>query len=155
MRAARLAAFRRQTVGVVFQTGELIPTMTAVENVALPAMLDGASWTVARDKALGLLRDLGVAQFDTPAGTLSGGEVQRVGIARSLVNEPALLVADEPTASLDGRTKEVVTDMLYSTSRAHGAAMVVVAHDDDVARRADQVLRLEGGALEAHLSGAY
>lgn len=155
LRAKDLAAFRRQTVGVVFQSGELIPTMTAVENVALPAMLDGASWVEARDRALALLDDLGVGQIDTPASTLSGGETQRVGIARALVNEPRLIIADEPTAALDGRTKVVVADILYAASRARGAGMVVVSHDHDVAGRADQVLHLADGVLEPQITGAH
>ena len=153
MRSARLAAFRRTTIGMVFQNSELIPTMTAVENVALPAMLDGRSWDVAREQALTLLDDLQVDQIDTPAGTLSGGEAQRVGIARALVNTPALIVADEPTASLDGRTKEVVAEVLYAASRARGAGMVVVSHAHEVARRADRVLRLETGMLDGELTG--
>lgn len=155
MRSARLAEFRRTTVGMVFQNSELIPTMTAVENVALPVMLDGGSWEVARERALALLDDLQVDQIDTPAGTLSGGEAQRVGIARALINTPALIVADEPTASLDGRTKDVVADILYAASRARGAGMVVVSHDHQVARRADRVLRLENGVLDGELTGAH
>lgn len=153
MRSARLAEFRRRTIGMVFQNSELIPTMTAVENVALPAMLDGGSWEVARDRALALLDDLRVDQLDTPAGTLSGGEAQRVGIARALINRPALIVADEPTASLDGGTREVVADVLFAAVRARGAGMVVVSHDHEVARRADRVLRLEAGVLGGQLAG--
>ena len=84
-----LAKLRRGSLGMVFQGAELVPTMTAVENVALPAMLEGSSWDEASSRAVALLADLGVEQIDTPAATLSGGEAQRVGLARALVNGPS------------------------------------------------------------------
>ena len=144
-----LAELRRRSLGMVFQGAELVPTMTAVENVALPAMLDGCSWAEASDRAVALLADLGVGQIDTPAATLSGGEAQRVGLARALVNGPELLVADEPTASLDGHTKSVVADLLFDLIRARHTAMLLVSHDPDIAHRADRVLLLDDGELTA------
>ncbi|HEY3436150.1 MAG TPA: ABC transporter ATP-binding protein [Actinotalea sp.] len=144
-----LAELRRRSLGMVFQGAELLPTMTAVENVALPAMLDGCSWTEASARAVALLGDLGVGQVDTPAATLSGGEAQRVGLARALVNGPDLLVADEPTASLDGHTKRVVADLLFDQIRERRTGLLLVSHDPEIARRADRVLRLDDGTLTA------
>nr|WP_243861207.1 ABC transporter ATP-binding protein [Cellulomonas uda] len=155
LRSARLAAFRRATVGVIFQHAELVPTMTALENVALPALLDGADRATAEGRARRLLDEVQLSETDTPAGDLSGGEAQRVGIARALVNAPALVVADEPTASLDGPTKAVVADLLYSRLEAHGAGLLIVSHDVAVASRADRVLRLEGGRLTAQLAEVH
>lgn len=144
-----LAQLRRRSLGMVFQGAELVPTMTAVENVALPAMLDGCSWTEASGRAVALLADLGVGQIDTPAATLSGGEAQRVGLARALVNGPDLLVADEPTASLDGHTKRVAADLLFDQIRERHTGLLLVSHDPEIAHRADRVLRLDDGALTA------
>ena len=148
IRSNRLAEFRRANVGIVFQGAELIPTMTALENVAFPMMLAGATWEGASARAKGLLDSLDVAQADASAWTLSGGEAQRVGIARALANSPALIVADEPTASLDGETKELVAGLLFEQSRSTDAALLVVTHDLEIARRADEVLRLAEGVLE-------
>ncbi|WP_198303507.1 ABC transporter ATP-binding protein [Cellulomonas sp. PSBB021] len=155
LRSSRLAAFRRATIGVIFQQAELVPTMTAVENVALPAMLDGLDRAAAERRARELLDEVQLGETDTPAGDLSGGEAQRVGIARALVGSPALVVADEPTASLDGRTKSVVADLLYSRLEAHGAGLLIVSHDPEVASRADRVLRLEDRRLTAQLAEVH
>jgi len=144
-----LAQLRRRSLGMVFQGAELVPTMTAVENVALPAMLDGSSWDEASRRARELLGDLGVGELDTPAATLSGGEAQRVGLARALVNAPELIIADEPTASLDGQTKAVVADLLFEQIREHRTGLLLVSHDAEVADRADRVLSLDDGALAA------
>jgi len=153
MRSAELAQFRRAQIGMIFQNAELVPTMTAIENVALPMMLDSAAWDVAEARARELLDEVQMGEVDAPAANLSGGEAQRVGIARALVNSPSIVVADEPTASLDGDTKNVVADLLYSRLSARGACLLVVSHDRDVALRADRVLRLDRGSLEAEHAG--
>ncbi|WP_149203317.1 ABC transporter ATP-binding protein [Actinotalea subterranea] len=144
---AGLAGFRRNNVGLVFQDSELIPTMTALENVAFPAMLNGVPWQEAQRRAGALLDSLEMAEFESSAATLSGGEAQRVGIARALINRPPLVIADEPTASLDGETKEVVGDILFDQCHAHGVGLVVVSHDQTTVERADRQLLLEDGSL--------
>ncbi|PZR53405.1 ABC transporter ATP-binding protein [Xylanimonas oleitrophica] len=143
-RAARL---RLDHLGMVFQAGELIPTLTARENAALPLMLAGRKGAEALDRADHLLSTLGVDSPDVVAESLSGGEKQRVAIARALANEPAVVVADEPTAALDERTRDDVCDLLYSLPVTAGCALVVVSHDAAVSGRADRALTLDGGRL--------
>ncbi len=143
----QLAGYRRQHLGVVFQHGELLPALTAVENVALPAMLDGASWAQASARAVTLLDQLEVSSREIPALSLSGGERQRVAIARAVVNDPELLVADEPTGALDAATRTTVAELLFSVPARTGCALLVVTHDADLAARAEAHFVLYAGAL--------
>jgi len=149
LRANTLARMRRQHLGVVFQAGELLPSLTAVENVALPLLLDGGRWSVAEDSARDLLAELGVdnGSHDLPAGDLSGGERQRTAVARAVVTEPALLMADEPTGALDAQTRDEVADLLFSLPAVRGCALVVVTHDPTIASRADEHFDLVDGVL--------
>jgi len=151
LRANKLAQMRRRHLGIVFQAGELLPSLTAVENVALPLLLDGGQWAAAEGSARRLLDELGVDQgsHDLPAGDLSGGERQRTAVARAMVNEPELLVADEPTGALDAQTRDEVADLLFSLPKARGCALVVVTHDPVIAARADEHFDLVAGALSA------
>jgi lipoprotein-releasing system ATP-binding protein len=141
-----LAAHRRRHIGMVFQFGELLPELTPVENVMIASLLAGDSVGDARSRSEKLLADLGVPEA-TGTQDLSGGERQRVAVARALVNTPELLLADEPTGSLDGKQRAAVADLLFSTPRAHGCALVVVTHDETVARLADVQLHLVDGKL--------
>lgn len=145
MRGTARARFRGQHVGVVFQSAELIPELTARDNVVLPALLARVDRAAARDRADALLDRVGLSdRSDELAAVLSGGERQRAAVARALINEPALILADEPTGSLDEALRDDVADLVFGVPRATGAALLVVTHDRGVARRAD-----EGYALGA------
>lgn len=140
------ADLRRDSIGIVFQSFHLVPSLTAAENVALP--LDIAGNPDSTRRALAMLDRVGLgARARHYPSQLSGGEQQRVAIARSLVHEPSLLVADEPTGNLDERTGEAVIDLLFSLNRELGTTLLLVTHDPDLAVRCDRNLRLEGGRL--------
>jgi putative ABC transport system ATP-binding protein len=145
--------FRRSHVGFVFQFFNLIPTLTALENVRLPAELAGVETRAADDRARDLLREVGLLEraSDFP-DRLSGGEQQRVAIARALVGLPRLLLADEPTGNLDDATGRAVLDLLERLTRGAGRTLVVATHSAAVAARADRVLAIDDGYLVA--SGA-
>ncbi len=146
----RLAAFRRAEVGFVFQDFKLIDVLTALENVAIALQIRGQRRSVARAKSLELLARLGLAgRASARPATLSGGEKQRVAIARALVTEPALVLADEPTANLDWATGEQVVELLRVVAGERGATVVVVSHDPRLARYADQVMQLVDGRIVA------
>jgi putative ABC transport system ATP-binding protein/macrolide transport system ATP-binding/permease protein/lipoprotein-releasing system ATP-binding protein len=147
--ARRLAEFRGRRVGFVFQLAGLLPTLRAVDNVALPALLAGAADLGATHaRAAGLLAEVGLAgRLGAYPGELSGGEQRRVAVARALINDPPLLLADEPTGDLDDRTEADVLRVLLAHGRAPGKALVVVTHSPVVAGRADRVLHLRDGRV--------
>ncbi|MFO7310340.1 MAG: ABC transporter ATP-binding protein, partial [Pseudomonadota bacterium] len=136
-----LARFRGRNVGIVFQSFHLIPTMTALENVALPLELADAPDAFARAEAELAAVGLGERLHHYPS-QLSGGEQQRVAIARAIVANPAILVADEPTGNLDERTGRGIIDLLFALKRDRGATLVLVTHDMGLAERCDRVVRL-------------
>jgi putative ABC transport system ATP-binding protein len=139
-----LARFRRDHMGVVFQSFHLIPTMTALENVATPLELAGAR--DAFDRAADELAAVGLApRLEHYPAQLSGGEQQRVALARAAVTRPALLLADEPTGNLDGATGETIIRLLFDLRDRHGSTLVLVTHDPEIARRCDRVVRLRDG----------
>jgi putative ABC transport system ATP-binding protein len=142
--------FRRDRLGFVFQFFNLIPTLTVIENVQLPAELAGASRSAAAERARSLLLEVGLgdraAQFPD---RLSGGEQQRVAIARALVQDPRLVLADEPTGNLDDATGQLVLDLLDRVTRKAGKTLVLVTHSREVAARADRVLAIEEGHLHS------
>jgi putative ABC transport system ATP-binding protein len=139
---------RRRRMGFVFQFFNLIPTLTVLENVALQAELAGTGTPAARRSATDLLEVVGLAdRGDTFPDRLSGGEQQRVAVARALVHGPELVLADEPTGNLDDATGAAVMDLLERLTRDAGRSMLVVTHSDGVARRADRVLAIERGRL--------
>ncbi|MEM0962846.1 MAG: ABC transporter ATP-binding protein [Bacteroidota bacterium] len=140
------AALRAETVGFVFQSFRLLPTLTALENVAVPVELRGESG--AREAAHDLLDRVGLADRSGHYPTqLSGGEQQRVALARAFAGRPRLLFADEPTGNLDTETGERVERLLFDLNREAGTALVVVTHDLELAQRCEQVVRLKGGRL--------
>ncbi|WP_460068419.1 ABC transporter ATP-binding protein [Streptomyces sp. YKOK-I1] len=147
MRRRALEKHRSRNIGVVFQFGELLPELTPVENVALAALLGGTGTREAYRRAESVLDELGVPREGVPTGQLSGGERQRTAVARALVNEPALLLADEPTGALDNRTRDGVAELLFSVPRQRGCALVVVTHDLAVAQQADRCLELKDARL--------
>ncbi|UYV38976.1 ATP-binding cassette domain-containing protein [Rhodobacteraceae bacterium D3-12] len=141
-----LARFRRDHMGVVFQSFHLIPTMTALENVATPLELAGARDAFARAKAELEAVGLG-ARLDHYPAQLSGGEQQRVALARAAAPRPAILLADEPTGNLDSTTGEQIIEQLFALRAAHGSTLVLVTHDPALAARCDRVLHLQDGRV--------
>jgi putative ABC transport system ATP-binding protein len=140
--------FRRRHVGLVFQSFNLIPTLTVMENLLLPLELNGRTGEAARGAAEELLGRVGLAdRAGSYPDRLSGGEQQRVAVARAVIHEPVLLLADEPTGSLDAETGGRLLDLLVGLARAGGRTMVVVTHSDAVARAADRVLAIRDGRL--------
>ncbi len=144
----RLARFRGQRIGIVFQSFHLIPTMTALENVAVPLELAGRQDAFRRaEQELGAV-GLGDRLNHYPA-QLSGGEQQRTALARALAPDPAILVADEPTGNLDEATGRAVMDLIFATRRERGATLVLVTHDLQLAARCDRTIKLRSGRIEA------
>jgi lipoprotein-releasing system ATP-binding protein len=145
---ADLARFRNDSIGFVFQFHHLLPEFSALENVAMPGLIRKTSMSEAKNRAADLLGQLGLAdRMEHMPSELSGGEQQRVAVARALMNAPALVLADEPTGNLDARTSERLHAELVGLSRDMGQTFVIVTHNPDLASRADRVLRLEGGML--------
>ncbi len=143
-----LTVFRRRTIGFVFQSFNLVPTLTAEENVALPLLLDGVATRRARARSRAALADVGMlARASHPPERLSGGEAQRVAVARALVVEPAVVLADEPTGSLDSETAARVLEVLCHAASARAAAVVLVTHDARAASHAERVLRVVDGTI--------
>ena len=142
-----LARFRGRRVGIVFQSFHLVPTMTALENVALP--LELADRSDAQDRAAAELRAVGLGErlHHYPA-QLSGGEQQRVAVARALAPDPAILVADEPTGNLDETTGRGIADLLFGLKRERGSTLVLVTHDPTLAARCDRTVGLRAGRIE-------
>jgi putative ABC transport system ATP-binding protein len=148
LRGAALARFRRERVGLVFQQFSLLPTLTALENVMLP-LLPYCARKMLRQRASSLLGEVGlVARENHYPDQLSGGEQQRVAIARALIASPPLLLADEPTGSLDSVTGKQVMKLLDTLCREHGCTLVVVTHDSGITAMADRRLRMVDGSLE-------
>ncbi|WP_419950920.1 ABC transporter ATP-binding protein [Candidatus Palauibacter sp.] len=144
----RLAELRNRFVGFVFQFHHLLRDFTALENVMLPRMIAGASREEAADRAAELLGQVGLAdRVSHRPRRLSGGEQQRVAVARALANEPPLVLADEPSGNLDTEATLRLHDLLFEMIDRHGASLVVVTHSRELAGRAARVLRLEGGEL--------
>ncbi|NIZ10452.1 ABC transporter ATP-binding protein [Pseudooceanicola sp. HF7] len=142
-----LARFRREHMGVVFQSFHLIPTMTALENVATP--LELAGHRDARDRALAELETVGLAaRANHYPAQLSGGEQQRVALARASAPRPAILLADEPTGNLDGANGTAIMDLLFSLRDRHGATLIMVTHAPELAARCSRVIRLRDGRLD-------
>ena len=141
-----LADLRRDHIGIVFQSFHLVPSLTALGNVALPLEIAGAADT--RAKAHAMLERVGLAgREDHYPAQLSGGEQQRVAIARALVHAPKLLLADEPTGNLDLRTGEKIIDLLFELNADSGSTLVLVTHDEAIASRCRRVVRLHEGKL--------
>lgn len=149
------AAFRAANVGFVFQTFQLIPTLTALENVLVPLELKGNGRRADMDRARALLERVGLGErLDHYPAQLSGGEQQRVALARAFANEPAVLFADEPTGNLDAENGAAVANLLVELNRERRTTLVLVTHDPKLAARAGRVIRLEGGRIVSDTGGA-
>jgi lipoprotein-releasing system ATP-binding protein len=145
-----LARYRRTEVGFVFQFGNLLGEMTALENAMIPALLQRLPSTIARARAAEALAEVGLTdRMNHRPGELSGGEQQRVAIARALVGAPRLLLADEPTGNLDPKTSEVIWDLFLRLQAERGLAVVIATHNHELARRADRGYRLVEGRAQA------
>jgi lipoprotein-releasing system ATP-binding protein len=143
-----LAEFRNREIGFVWQSHNLLPEFTAQENVMMPLLVRGAAQAEAAKASMERLAEVGLAnRAHHRAGELSGGEQQRVAVARALAGKPSVLLADEPTGNLDFRTAEVIFDLLGNLQRSHALTSLLVTHNLSFARRCDRILKLEGGVL--------
>lgn len=149
----QLARFRREHMGVVFQSFHLIPTMTALENVATPLELSGQA--DAFDRAMEELQAVGLeSRADHYPSQMSGGEQQRVALARASAPRPDILLADEPTGNLDGANGAAIIDLLFGLRDRHGATLVLVTHANELAQRCSRVIRLRDGQIDTQEAAA-
>jgi putative ABC transport system ATP-binding protein len=144
-----LAAVRNKEIGFVFQTFNLIPRQTALQNVALPMVYAGASKEARTERAEEVLRQVGLEdRMDHRPNQLSGGQRQRVAVARALVNTPSMILADEPTGNLDSTTSVEIMKLFDDIHKA-GNTLVVVTHEEDIAQHAHRIIRLRDGVIES------
>jgi len=149
MSGRELAALRNQTVGFVFQFHHLLPEFTALENVAMPGMIQGKRLRDMLPRAKALLDEVGLGhRLQHRPGELSGGEQQRVALARALALEPKILLADEPTGNLDSATSDAIHDLFFQINRERGTTIVVVTHNPAFAERMPRVVRMRDGKVE-------
>jgi putative ABC transport system ATP-binding protein len=152
---AQLIDYRRKTVGHIFQTLNLIPTLTAAENIELPMIALGAGRSQRKERVKALLEVVGLtARATHKPDELSGGEQQRIAMAAALANDAPVILADEPTGELDTTNAKIVVDYLVKISRELGKTILMVTHDPNVARHTDRILRIEDGTINAALTPA-
>jgi putative ABC transport system ATP-binding protein len=143
-----LAEIRNKEIGFVFQTFNLLPRTTALDNVALPMIYAGASKAQRKERAEKVLKDVGLAdRMDHKPNQLSGGQRQRVAVGRALVNNPSIILADEPTGNLDYETGKQILDILENLVRKNDRTIILATHDRDICKIADRVLEIRGGKL--------
>jgi len=148
MNEKQLAVFRQNNIGFIFQSYNLLPTLTAVENVAFPLIFKGVDKKVREKKARAILKEMQMGERMNHKPTeLSGGQQQRVGIARAFVGKPAVIFADEPTGNLDSKTTEQVMDMLIDISEKNNITFVMVTHDPELAKKAKRVITIVDGNI--------
>lgn len=148
MSTADLAHFRNKVFGFVFQFHHLMPELTALENVVLPSWIGRRDLAASRKRAEKLLAHVGLGKrMAHKPGELSGGEQQRVAVCRALMNEPEIIMADEPTGNLDSKTAEGIHDVLWELCQKEGRTLIVVTHFEPLAKRADHVLTLDAGTV--------
>lgn len=144
-----LVNYRRKKIGFVFQAYNLIPNLTALENVMLPLSFEGLNSDARKKRAIDLLEQVGFTadQMGRKPGRLSGGQQQRVAIARALANQPSLILADEPTGNLDTETGKIIFDLLHNLTKTQNTTIIVVTHDLTIAGKTDKSFRLADGKL--------
>ncbi len=145
----KLIPYRRDKIGFIFQSYNLIPNLSAIENVMLPMEFAGVKTSERRDRAEKLLKQVGITadKFQRKPARLSGGEQQRVAIARALANKPKLILADEPTGNLDSATGKIVVDLLKKLAKTENTTILAVTHDNGIADQAERTFRLKDGKL--------
>jgi lipoprotein-releasing system ATP-binding protein len=148
MKEEELARFRNQRIGFVFQFHQLLPEFTALENVMIPALSAKRDKEEAKSKAMELLSFLGVAErAEHKPSQLSGGEKQRVAVARALINDPDVILADEPSGSLDSKNKEELHKLFFDLRDKFGQTLVIVTHDSELAAISDRVISMQDGKI--------
>jgi len=148
MNERELSHFRNLKLGFVFQFHHLLPEFSALENVCIPAYIAGSSRVKAETRAKELLDYLGLSgRFQHKPSQLSGGEQQRVAVARALVNQPAVVLADEPSGNLDSQNRDELHDLLFKLRNEIGQTFVIVTHDDSFAERSDQIIHIKDGVI--------
>lgn len=148
MKEEELARFRNQRIGFVFQFHQLLPEFTALENVMIPALIAKRDKKEAKSKAMELLSFLGVAErAEHKPSELSGGEKQRVAVARALINDPDVILADEPSGSLDSKNKEELHKLFFDLRDKFGQTLVIVTHDSELAAISDRVINMQDGKI--------
>jgi len=146
----QLTELRRDTIGFIFQTYNLIPTLTALENVELPMIFKGLGKKEREERAKKLLKDVGLErEMNRKPAELSGGQQQRVAIARALANDPKILLCDEPTGNLDSKSGEQIMEIIRRQNRELGVTVVLVTHDTSLAKFGDRIVRLRDGKIES------
>lgn len=146
---SHLSKIRNEQIGFVFQSFQLLSTLTALENVMVPLELRGLSYSKVEKRALELLDSVGLGDRSHHYPTqLSGGEQQRVGIARAFIHQPDVLFADEPTGNLDGETGQQIEQLLFNLNRDQGTTLVIVTHDRELADKCDRIIQLKNGDIE-------
>lgn len=148
LNADKLAEFRNKYIGFVFQFHHLLPEFTALENVCMPAFIGGMDKNKAMDRARSLLSRFGVEERENHRPSqLSGGEQQRVSMARALMNEPRIILADEPTGNLDEANTNVILDLLFELRDTEGVSVLLITHEKEIAARSDSIMELKNGEL--------
>ena len=149
MNAASLANFRNKHIGFVFQFHQLLPEFTALENITIPALIAGESQSAATKKAIELLKLMGLEErAHHKPSQMSGGENQRVAVARALINRPDVILADEPSGSLDSRNKEELHKLFFDLRDRFGQTFIIVTHDEKLAKLTDRTIRMVDGVIK-------
>ncbi|MCS7229396.1 MAG: ABC transporter ATP-binding protein [Candidatus Kryptonium sp.] len=149
MNDVELAKFRNKKIGFVFQFHHLLPEFTAIENVAMPAMIAGKRFEEVKGRAYELLKEVGLAdRIEHKPSELSGGEQQRVAVARALMNSPEIVLADEPSGNLDSKNAEALHDLIFELNEKHGQTFIIATHNEKLAERADRIVKIVDGKIQ-------